>query len=157
MQIRVRQPLLFEAFIENAKLEVGDGGSIMFWKDVWLGNIPFQSLFPTIFRILCNKSEYLGDVLARFEDTQRWGFLFRRSLLDRKAETFTELKELLNGSGVVAASNSPDCLIWQGCSFGKFSIKSIYNIAISSHSSTDKTFKLIWKNVAPPVCNVLAG
>ena len=40
MQNHVRQPLLFEAFIENAKLKVGDGSSIMFWKDVWLGNIP---------------------------------------------------------------------------------------------------------------------
>ena len=46
--------------------------------------------------------------------------------------------------------------IWQtwsinlaGCSSSKFSVKSIYNIVISSHSSTDETFKLIWKNVAP--------
>ena len=41
-------------------------------------------------------------------------------------------------------------LIWQGCSSGKFSVKSIYNIASSSHSSVDETFKLIWQNVAPP-------
>ena len=91
MQIRERQPLLFEAFIENAKLRVGDGSSIMFWKDVWLGNISFQSLFPTLFRILCNKSETLGDVLARFEDLQSWDFLFRRPLLDRESEELTKL------------------------------------------------------------------
>ena len=60
MLICVRQPLLFEAFIENAKLRIGDGRSIMFWKDIWLGNIPLQSLFPTLFRILSNKSETLA-------------------------------------------------------------------------------------------------
>ena len=33
---------------------------------------------------------------------------------------------------------------------GTFSVKSIYEKAISSQSTTDETFELIWKNVAPP-------
>ncbi|GFZ18817.1 hypothetical protein Acr_27g0005560 [Actinidia rufa] len=65
-------------------------------------------------------------------------------------EAFIELKELLVGSGVVSTSDRPDRLIWQGCSLGKFSVKFIYNIASSSHSSVDETFKLSWQNVAPP-------
>ena len=51
---------------------------------------------------------------------------------------------------MVATSDRQDQLIWQGCSSGKFSVKSIYNIAISTHASVDQNFKLIWQNVAPP-------
>ncbi|GFZ06765.1 hypothetical protein Acr_18g0009350 [Actinidia rufa] len=74
MQIHIMKPLLFDVFMENAKLRVGDGSTIKFWKDIWLSNIPLQFLFPTLFRIIINKSEILGKVLARFEELQRLDF-----------------------------------------------------------------------------------
>ncbi|GFS37612.1 hypothetical protein Acr_00g0053050 [Actinidia rufa] len=85
-----------------------------------------------------------------FEDLHGWVFLFRRPLLDSESEALAELKEVLDGSEVVATSDRQDQLIWQGCSSGKFSVKSIYNIAISTHASVDQNFELIWQNAAPP-------
>ena len=74
---------------------------------------------------------------------------FRRALLDRKTEALEELNELLAVSGVVAAFDRPDQLVWRGCSSGKFFVKSIYNTDVSSQSNVDETFKLFWKNVPP--------
>ncbi|GFZ02650.1 hypothetical protein Acr_15g0012580 [Actinidia rufa] len=113
---------MFEAFIENAKLRVGDGSTIKFWKDIWLGNLPLQSQFPTLYRITINKFEFLSDVYIRFEETQRWDFLFRRPLLDREVEALEDLNELMAISGVEINLDRHDQLIWQGCSLEKFSI-----------------------------------
>ena len=93
---------MFEIFIENAKLRVGDGSTIKFWKDIWLGNVPLQSAYPTLFRITVNKSEFLSDVLARFEQSQRWDFAFRRPLLGREVEVLAELSELMDSFGVLS-------------------------------------------------------
>ncbi|GFZ13560.1 hypothetical protein Acr_23g0019450 [Actinidia rufa] len=65
------------------------------------------------------RSKILGDVLARFKELQRWNLHFRRALLDRKTEALEELNELLAVSGVVAAFDRPDQLVWRGCSSGE--------------------------------------
>ncbi|XP_057484663.1 uncharacterized protein LOC130771052 [Actinidia eriantha] len=150
MQVHIRQPAMFEAFMENAKLRVGDGSTIKFWKDICLGNLPLQSQFPTLYRITINKSEFLSDVYIRFEETQRWDFLFRRPLLVREVEALDDLNDLMAVSGVEINLDRHDQLVWQGCPSGKFSVKSIYEKAFSSHSAVDETFKLLWENVAPP-------
>lgn len=46
MQVHIRQPAMCEAFMENAKLKVGDGSIIKFWKDIWLGQSPSLVLIP---------------------------------------------------------------------------------------------------------------
>ena len=83
-------------------------------------------------------------------ESQRWHFLFRRPLLDREVEALEDLNELMAVSGVEINMDRHDQLIWQGCSSGKFSVKSIYEKATSSHLAGDETFKLLWENVAPP-------
>ena len=108
MQIHTRQPLLFDIFMENAKLRVGDGRTIKFWKDICLGNIPLQFLFPTLFRIIINKTESLGEVFTRFEEMQRWVFSFRRSLLDREIEALADLNDLMVVYGVVTTFDRPN-------------------------------------------------
>ncbi|KAF7128090.1 hypothetical protein RHSIM_Rhsim11G0108600 [Rhododendron simsii] len=65
-------------------------------------------------------------------------------------EQLNELINLLNESGVTTSTNTPDKLVWQGRNSGIFSVKSIYNLAASSHVNQDDTFDLIWKNVALP-------
>ena len=49
-----------------------------------------------------------------------------------------------------ATSGRPDQLVWKESPSGSFSVKSIYDSAVSSHSNEDESFKLIWKNSAPP-------
>ena len=81
---------MFDIFMENAKLRVGDGSTIKFWKDMWLGNISLQFLFFTLFRIIINKTESLGEIFTRFEELQRWVFSFRRPLLNREIEALVD-------------------------------------------------------------------
>lgn len=46
MQIQVRQSQMVDAYKVNVRLKVGDGKSILFWKDMWLGNSTFD---PSIY------------------------------------------------------------------------------------------------------------
>lgn len=94
-----------------------------FWRDVWLGSTSLAAFFPTLFRILCNRDEKLRD------------FLFTRSLYDWEKERLAELRNTLDVSGVAATLDRPDQMIWQDCPSGKFSAKSIYNLAASSTSN----------------------
>lgn len=100
--------------------------------------------------MMTNNDELLSQVLARKMELQKWDFHFRRDLYDWELVKLDELNELLDQSGVAEPRDVPDQLLWQATSSGKFSVKSIYNFAFSSHSNHDETFELIWKNVAPP-------
>lgn len=140
MQILIRHPLLFDDYVENAKLKVGDGSTIRFWKDIWLSNRPYLVSFPFLFRLITDKSESLGFVMSRPV----------AGLLDREIETLADLNELLATSDVGTALGRLDQLVWKGSSSGRFSVKSIYDSASSHHLNVDESFKLIWKNVAPP-------
>ncbi|KAI8525263.1 hypothetical protein RHMOL_Rhmol13G0217000 [Rhododendron molle] len=100
--------------------------------------------------VVVNNDELLSQVLARKMELQKWDFLFRRNLYDWESVNLDELNDLLDQSGVAIPRDAPDQLLWQATSSGKFSVKSIYNLAFSSHSDHDETFELIWKNVAQP-------
>ncbi|KAF7124055.1 hypothetical protein RHSIM_Rhsim12G0011300 [Rhododendron simsii] len=52
--------------------------------------------------------------------------------------------------GLETQGNGQDRLIWQGCSSGKFTVKSIYEMANRSNADKDPIFELIWRDVAPP-------
>ena len=42
---------------------LGDGRKIVFWKDVWRGQIPLGVCFPTIFRICEDPDVLVADVI----------------------------------------------------------------------------------------------
>lgn len=107
---------------------------------MWLGSASLSITFPTLFRVLCNKDDKLSDVLSRKAEVQQWIFQFRRGLYVWELEKLEELRNLLDVSGVVASIDRPDQLTWQGCTSGKFSVNSVYNLAVSSPNHQNKTF-----------------
>ncbi|KAF7126976.1 hypothetical protein RHSIM_Rhsim11G0018500 [Rhododendron simsii] len=115
---------MFSSYMENISLKVANGNSIRFWKDLWVGNTSLESLFPTLFNIICDKEEMPSEVLARKAVLLQWNFKFRRNMFDWEKETLTELYTLLDESGVANSDgNGQDRLIWQGCDSGKFTGK----------------------------------
>lgn len=55
MMIEYRKPQIHATYAENAKIQVGNGNSILFWKDTWLGNISLSLKFPTLFNVVASK------------------------------------------------------------------------------------------------------
>jgi hypothetical protein len=42
-------------FKQKVRFEVGNGSRVLFWQDVWCGELPLKTLFPALFNIACAK------------------------------------------------------------------------------------------------------
>jgi hypothetical protein len=42
-------------FVEHVRYEVGDGSKVLFWHDVWCGELPLKTLFQELCLIACGK------------------------------------------------------------------------------------------------------
>ncbi|KAE8668570.1 Dynamin-2B [Hibiscus syriacus] len=45
----------------HAKYQVGNGKSILFWFDVWVGDFPWKTQFPRIYALSTNQRGYVAD------------------------------------------------------------------------------------------------
>lgn len=49
---------------------IGDGRSLLFWPNRWLGSKPLKEVFPALFAISSQKDEFVGKV--GFWELGRW-------------------------------------------------------------------------------------
>ncbi|KAG5564170.1 hypothetical protein RHGRI_000383 [Rhododendron griersonianum] len=72
-------------------------------------------------------------------------------LYDWEITNLNELKELLNGSGVLWREECADTLIWKRDSSNVFSVKSMYGLSrvTTPNSNSAAVFDLIWNNATP--------
>jgi len=54
-----------DVFVEHVRYEVGDGSKVLFWHDVWCGELPLKTLFSELFLIACGKDAWV-DKMAQF-------------------------------------------------------------------------------------------
>ncbi|GAB2280059.1 hypothetical protein Dimus_039392 [Dionaea muscipula] len=83
LKLRSRCPLLSQVFFSNVVLKVGNGQSFRFWKDHWLGGVPFMVAYPRLFSIAANQNASLADYLSLSLQESSWRVVFRRLLLAR--------------------------------------------------------------------------
>jgi len=58
-----------DAFVAHVRYEVGDGSKVLFWHDVWCGELPLKTLFSELFLIACGKDGWrriCRDKMAQF-------------------------------------------------------------------------------------------
>lgn len=149
MSIQDTNPSMHAQYFENIRFKVGDGSSIKFWMDPWLGTPCLAETYPSLFRMVRCKDDLLSQVIARKADSNQWDLQFRRRLYDWEVEILTELCQILDNSGVEATVGSNDTLIWKANSSGVFSIKSMYELVNSQAILSNTAYDLIWRNVAP--------
>jgi hypothetical protein len=59
-------------FLSGFFFKVGNGTSVRFWEDVWMGHLPLSQQYPTLYNMVQHKNVLISTVLA----TARWIFLF---------------------------------------------------------------------------------
>jgi hypothetical protein len=67
-------------FFSIGVFKVGDGSSVRFWEDVWLGDMPLAAQFPFLFNIVRHKNVLVSTVLAQTPIN----ITFRRGLNEHK-------------------------------------------------------------------------
>ncbi|KAG5552584.1 hypothetical protein RHGRI_010610 [Rhododendron griersonianum] len=112
LQIKSRNPLAFNKFMENIRLIVGDGNSLKFWTDPWVNGKCLSSLYPRFFNICLIKDETVATVLSRKEEQLIWEFQLRRGrFLRGEIEDFNSMTLMLDGLRVILQPRS-DHLTW---------------------------------------------
>ena len=46
---------------QHVRFEVGDGSRVLFWHDVWCGELPLKILFLALFSIACAKEAWVEE------------------------------------------------------------------------------------------------
>ncbi|GJR91919.1 hypothetical protein Tco_0215930 [Tanacetum coccineum] len=88
------------------RCKVGDGKSIRFWKDIWVGNGPLCYRYNILFHLDSNKNCMLADRISN--DAWAWNWN-RQSIGSRNV---AGLEALVSELGHVSLSNRPDAWSW---------------------------------------------
>lgn len=115
---------LFQFFISNFKIEVGNGNRIEFWNDKWFMNLLLKEEFPRLFRLFVEKEGTLSTFMQRRDITGDWKLLFRRSLLAWEEDEVSRLQELTRGIPSLNVEKI-DSASWSASSLGLFRVASV--------------------------------
>ncbi|PNX60908.1 ribonuclease H, partial [Trifolium pratense] len=132
---------------------LGNGNSILFWKEKWYGAAPLRDLFPRLFDKEQFKDCMVSDLFQQGSYFLNWNSAWLTSLSRSELLEKAELDQLL--LGVVVRSDIADRRRWNSESSGMFSVKYVYlflqsrlELLITEPGLLDAIHKL-WKNDIP--------
>lgn len=67
---------------EGMILEIGNGGSILFWQDRWCENGPLARAFPRLFALSLQKDCFVNQMGVWFGESWSWNLSWRMALFD---------------------------------------------------------------------------
>jgi hypothetical protein len=105
-----------EDFFARGSFILGDGSSIRFWEDTWLGGTTLAAQYPSLYSVVRHKDQTVAQILALVP----LNIEFRRSLLG--ARWIHLLHRLID----VQLENHDDEFRWRLTQTGKFTVKSMY-------------------------------
>jgi hypothetical protein len=126
-------------FLSCCKFQIGDGRSVSFWEDNWLGDFTISASFPRLFAISLEPSITVRKAFDNGLDNMR----FRRAIIGVRKELWINLKKLCVN---VSFSNEQDGLYWLLTDSGQFTTKSFY-LALQNYGSVPQKF--LWKLKSP--------
>ena len=143
---------LYREFLPLVSFKVGNGNTVRFWEDNWLGTNTLKELFPSLFRLSTLKSQPISAFLdaprMQIEGFTSWNFHFRRNLMDREIE---QLQELLHRmERLTLCSGVEDKRVWLADTSGIFSSKSAFGTLTGDQSiPVNYPAKSIWNLKIP--------
>jgi mannosylglycoprotein endo-beta-mannosidase len=138
--------------VDNIVRRLGNGLSIRFWKEVWIGDSPLCLMFPRLFSLSLQKDACIGELLLADGERRRWNFNWRRNLFQWEVDRVNVLVGLLVN---VNLSHLEDGWIWKANPEEGFSVKSAYDmlmVGVVTNNLTTfelKVFSDIWESPAP--------
>nr|KYP48497.1 hypothetical protein KK1_029789 [Cajanus cajan] len=134
------------AWLDNNLLRVvGDGDSVLFWHDRWVGGVILSEIFPHLYSLAANKQSTVGENGLFVEGGWQWEFQWRRRLiLQRERELENKLGELVGG--VELRLNIPDMWLWKCDPSKAFTAKSA-DIWLHSFFSAGNVLETVLKQL----------
>ena len=128
-------------FFDRGSFTLGNGKSIRFWEDTWLGDKPLSKEYPSLYNIVYRKQVLVADVLGSAPPPN---IGFRRALTGNKWDKWLHL---VNRLMHVQLSGHKDLFRWNLTVNGMFTVKSLYLDFMSGHTKFLR--KYLWKMKVP--------
>jgi hypothetical protein len=129
-----------EEFFKRGFSRVGNGTTVRFWEDIWMGDTPLSHQYPALYNIVQHKNVLVATVLA----TVPINISFRRGFNDNKWLQWLHLCQRLI---TINLTPEPDKFIWKLTESGMFSVKSMYLDLMNGHAIFLR--KYLWKLKVP--------
>jgi mannosylglycoprotein endo-beta-mannosidase len=145
--------------VENIVRSLGNGLSIRFWRDVWIGDSPLCLKFPRLYSLSMQKDVCVGELLMVEGDRRWWNLNWRRNLFQWEMERLNVLVGLIAN---VSLSLQEDGCIWKLNPVDGFSVKSVYDLLMEGVGTDNlsnfelNNFSNIWESPAPTKVVVLS-
>ena len=121
---------------------LGNGSTILFWKDRWCSELPLSALYPNLFMYTLDPDLLIAEAFVN----SSWQLLFTRQLT---GILYSEWHNLLTHlQNFVPNLTMPDTLYWRWSSVGKFTVHSFYQW-LEFGGIKNITFKTIWLSKMP--------
>jgi hypothetical protein len=139
---------------------IGNGGTIRFWKDVWVTNQSLQTTFPRLFSMSTQQDEFISDMGSWRDGVWRWNLLWQRNFFVWEEGLVQQLLQVISLQNITVAD---DRWVWGPAIDEGFSVKSLYvhlDSILSSYvqRSVEKyfAFRYIWKSGVPSKVSAMA-
>lgn len=134
------------AFRLGVKVTVGDGSTVGFWRDHWIGSRCLALEFLNLYTIAASPSAPVADFLLTNHGSRTWHIQYRRCLTEGLAFEHQQLL-LLNAYNWTASHPRDSC--WKLSQNGSFTVRSAYRALIGT-SPLCPSSNLIWNISARP-------
>ncbi|GAU38890.1 hypothetical protein TSUD_67530 [Trifolium subterraneum] len=131
---------------------LGDGNSIGFWLEKWIGNNSLKEMYPNLFEKEQVKNVVVADKCKWVADRWIWRLFHEGFLLGTDAQDVASLHSLLAGHHPL---NRKDKRHWIPDASGRFSVSSTYRF-LQQRSTVEEicpniigALKKLWKNDLP--------
>jgi hypothetical protein len=110
-----------DQFLSRGCFKVNSGNQARFWEDVWVGEEPLMTVYPSLYNIARKRNVTVSSVLRSVP----LNMSFRRALTGRNLDYWLQLVESIVN---VELNDEVDVFVWKGNRTGRFTVQSLYKI-----------------------------
>lgn len=121
----------WEGFVRHVRYETGDGSKVLFWHDVWCGELPLKILFPEWYTIACDKDAWVDENMEILNGIIYWNVMFIRPIYDWQIDV---VSRFLNCCIPKVRYGGENKICWVPSKRKMFEVKSYYQVLYSGTS-----------------------
>lgn len=117
-------------FFNNVSHLLGDGTNVLFWTDIWLGELSLRDRFSRLYELSLFKGESVATMKALGWDEAGEAWKWKRRLFAWEEESVAELTLLLHNVSLQAQQK--DMWIWKAdSSSSSYTVQSAYKMIMT--------------------------